>query len=563
MFLTMSYCFGAKQAFSQPLWDLAMENQDILRISTLFTAQNVRDYLSDEASLDEAIDWCKRTGITRVFIETFRSGYQAERVVLENAKFRFESAGIEVSGCITPVKIGKVSSNWESFSCYTSKETRKEIQKLFEFTASIFDVIMIDDFFCTDCECKECKTASKGQTMSEYRCNLMSEVSRKNVFNPAKAINPKVKIIIKYPRWYDHLHLYGYDVLKETDLYDIIWVGTETRDNDFFKDNRTSSGGVPQYESFYAMRWLDEIGGSKTGGGWFDALGTTAVNYLEQARQTILGGAREMMLYDYGGLISETNNYDKREGTGIANIEALKKELPALFELAGLIRNKSPKGILAPKPANSDPDPNFYGHNNQKGDQHLDNMSDPYVFDYIGMMGLPLVPSGIINTRCDAAFFSVHALKDPDFEDKLIEMLSQKKPILATKNLLAQLDGIDPNQYENLILLDVHVSPQGDLGDLLKLGREELNTIRDIMLVPFGITIDAPNNVAFYLFGDDIMLIENFNNQAVDVTVNTDSRIKAKVLLTLPSEGNLVFECSGKKLEFQQLPARALVALKY
>lgn len=43
-----------------------------------------------------------------------------------------------------------------------------------------------------------------------------------------------------------------------------IWVGTETRDYD-----NKRWGRKVQYEAYYIMRWLGEIGGSKTGGGRF------------------------------------------------------------------------------------------------------------------------------------------------------------------------------------------------------------------------------------------------------------------------------------------------------
>ena len=41
------------------------------------------------------------------------------------------------------------------------------------------------------------------------------------------------------------------------------------------------------------MRWLGGIGGSKCGGGWYDPYGTTEHTYIEQARQTVLAGAKE------------------------------------------------------------------------------------------------------------------------------------------------------------------------------------------------------------------------------------------------------------------------------
>ena len=58
----------ALQSQAQPLWDLANQNKGLLKISTLFTAQNVRDHLSGEKGISDAIAWCKKTGVTHVFI---------------------------------------------------------------------------------------------------------------------------------------------------------------------------------------------------------------------------------------------------------------------------------------------------------------------------------------------------------------------------------------------------------------------------------------------------------------------------------------------------------------
>ena len=82
---------------AQPLWDIARKNKDVLTISTLFIAQDVRDFLSSPTGLDNAVNWCKQTGITRVFIESFRDGYYADREALIHAKERFLKEGIRRS----------------------------------------------------------------------------------------------------------------------------------------------------------------------------------------------------------------------------------------------------------------------------------------------------------------------------------------------------------------------------------------------------------------------------------------------------------------------------------
>ena len=133
------------------------------------------------------------------------------------------------------------------------------------------------------------------------------------------------------------------------------------------------------------MRWLGGIGGPKCGGGWYDPYGTTERTYLEQARQTVLAGAHESLLFCYGALL---------KGTGPKNIEALRRNIPELLAVAGEVRRRKIVGVAAYKPANSHPE------------------KESRVFDFVGMLGMPLVPCHEFPADAPAAFFSVHALKD-------------------------------------------------------------------------------------------------------------------------------------------------------
>ena len=517
---------AASRGQTESLWDLANENKALLRISTLFTAQNVRDHLSDDEGISKAIDWCEKTGVTHVFLETFRSRYTAERKTLERAKSRFAAAGFEVSGCVTTTQVGKISTGWKLVSCYTNKGTQEQLQKIFEYTASIFDEIMIDDFLFTDCLCDECKKACGEESWTDYRCDLMVRVSRERIIKPARAVNPNVKIIIKYPQWYDRFHNRGYEVVRQTADYDKIWVGTETRD---FDNKRW--GKKVQYEAYYIMRWLGGIGGAKTGGGWFDPYGTTEDTYVEQARQTVLADAKEILLFCYGSL---------QRDTGPANVEKLRTEIPGLFELAKLVRNRPIRGICAPKPPNSD------AHN------------ELYVFDFVGMLGLPLVPASEIDTGAKASFFAVHALKDPGLREKLRKMLTARRPVLITDGLAKRLGEFNLED-ENLAILKVN----GDPYSLLKLNRGELRAIRNRLLRPFGIKFDAPNKVALYLVGKDCLMVENFNDEPVGVSLEFSKPVEAQMVLTLPVDGDVKFSCEQGKLKFAELSPRTLVAVEY
>src|SRR6185312_10589575 len=164
----------------------------------------------------------------------------------------------------------------------------------------------------------------------DYRAEQMVRLSQERVLGPARRVNPRVKIIVKYPLWYDQFHQRGYDVLRESAEFDRIWVGTETRD--YARDH------IVQYGAYFNMRWLGAIGGDKCGGGWFDPYGTTEKTYVEQARQTVLGGARESLLFCYGSLLEET---------GPKNVAALRSAIPELLTTAERVRRRQIVGVAA------------------------------------------------------------------------------------------------------------------------------------------------------------------------------------------------------------------------
>ena len=492
--------WGAAEGAEAPiLWDLAKSKREVHRFSTLFTASDVRDRLKTDEGIAAAVDWCKKTGVTKVYVEVFRDGYQAERPTLLHAKERFLAAGLVVSGCVTTTKVGKSSTGWKNtISCYTDPATQEKLQAIFEFAAGLFDEIMIDDFWFTDCTCPECEAARRaktvtvagrtfpvaGDTWEDYRCELMVQVSRERVLGAAKRINPKARLIIKYPQWYDNFHERGYEVLRETADFDIIWVGTETRD---YTDKRW--GGTVQYEAYFIMRWLGGIGGAKCGGGWFDWLGTTERTYVEQARQTVLGGARESMLFCYGGL---------QRDTGPKDVETLRASVPELLAVAEEVRRRTILGIAAYKPANSHPE----------GEARL--------FDFVGMLGLPLAPCHEFPADAPAAFFSAHALKDSALAAKLSAFIARGKPVLITDGLAKALAGKVDLAKPNVQVLPVKGQPKS----LLQLPESELNTLRVPLLKALKTTLQAPNQVALYLFSDGSWVVENFSDAPAAAELN-------------------------------------------
>jgi len=377
--------------------------------STLFTAQDVRDHLATEQGRAEALEFCRKMGISKVYVETFRDAYQADEQALKTARDFFRQAGLKVSGCVTTTRFGKPTTGWEVGACYTNRANQQHLASIFEFTAKLFDEIMIDDFFFTDCECSECAAAKGAMSWRQYRERLMLQVSRDCVLGPARKANPSVKVILKYPQWYDQFQDRGYVVDKETTLYDRIWVGTELRDPSSDEwDHRQQYGG------FFIYRWLSEIGGEKAGGGWFDPNGTDPTFYLDQAYVSVLAGAPEILLFHYGSLIAPEYR---------AQAEAFAARRAQLESLSKLVEGWN--GIPAYKPPSSEPG------------------NEAYIFDQIGMLAVPLVPTAKFPEGSRAALFTIHALEDTAFVPKLVSFLKAGGTAFLSEGLAHRLDG-DP-----------------------------------------------------------------------------------------------------------------------
>jgi hypothetical protein len=176
----------------------------------------------------------------------------------------------------------------------------------------------------------------------------------------------------------------------------------------------------------------------------------------------------------------------------------LREEIPKLFEAAEYVGKRRPVGIAAYKPPNS----------------HAED--EPYIFDYVGMLGLPLVPCHQFPEKAKAAFFSIHALKDPQLPPKLANFIAQGKPVLLTDGLAKRLEGKVRLDAPNVEVLPV----RGDPKTLLALSQEEVGRIRAPLLRVLKTEFRAPAEVGLYLFEDGRRVVENFQDQPVEVELN-------------------------------------------
>jgi len=500
---------------SEHLWELARSRTGDQVFSTLFPARDVERRLNTVEGVEAAIAWCRESGVTKAYVESFRGGLLAKEENLLRARDGFAEAGLSVSGCITTTGMAKSSEvGWKEFPCFTEPRTREQLAEIFAGAARLFDEIMIDDFYCTACECADCRRARGGRSWADYRLELMREVSARDLLAPARAANPHVKIIIKYPQWYEQFHERGYDVDRQTHMFDRIWVGTEARD---MADARW--GGCATYRPFWLMRWLGQIGGEKCGGGWYDPYGTHEDTYLEQARQTILGGARESLLFCYGSLLRDT---------GPANVTALRAELPALLDLAAWTKGEVPRGLVSYRPMNA-------AHG-----------GDEYVFDWLGMIGIPIIPTHQFPADAKAAFFSAHAAHDRDFSEKLRSFLAGGgRAVLTPRAPLAEAES-------RAEVLPMPAAPR----DLVSLPAEEITALRKTALDPLGLAFAGPPGVSLYLLGDRKLALENFNEEPAEMRLTIPDAASYRLALTLgrpgaelrPHRGSLTVTVPGRSL---------------
>ena len=261
------------------LFTYASAHKKDLSLSIFITTQAVNQYLSTEEGRREAVSLMRANGITKAYLEVYRSTV-APLELLRTASDYLRKEGFEVAGGIATVPgpdFGvRQEARFEWFN-WQNPKTQMDLRKVMEETAPIFDNFIVDDFLATSDTSAESAAAKGRRDWPEYRRDLLSELSKTIFLDPVKKINPKMNMIIKYPQWYDRYHLYGYDVVRQPQLFDQVWVGTESRGQ-----NTQSFGFVQSYESFIAYRWLASLSGDKIGGAWFDHIDCDQNDFIDQ-----------------------------------------------------------------------------------------------------------------------------------------------------------------------------------------------------------------------------------------------------------------------------------------
>lgn len=252
---------------------------------------------SDHAFLEKYI------GLDKVYLETHRDALDVDREQILMIKSFLESKGASVSGGITTVLPdfeGAEKGKRRLFNtlCYTDPAMRDRVREISEYAASLFDEVILDDFYFTNCTCERCLREKGDRDWATFRRELMKDVSKNLIVGPAKAVNPGIRMIVKYPNWRESYHFTGYLPDDQQEIFDATYIGTETR------SPRYADQHLPEYLSYSLVRYLDHAWPGRNGGGWFDTYQCwSADRYMEQAYLTAFARAKELMFFQWNDLI--------------------------------------------------------------------------------------------------------------------------------------------------------------------------------------------------------------------------------------------------------------------
>lgn len=517
--------------------------------------------------------------VDKIYLETHRDLLVVEDATLEQAKKFFHDRGIETAGGIT-YTINEANS-FETF-CYSNPEHRKMVQKIAEHTAKHFDEFILDDFFFTSCK-SDIEIKAKGmQSWTDYRLKLMTEAGRDLVLKPARKVNPQVKVIIKYPNWYDHFQGLGFNLEEGPQLFDGVWTGTETRDP-------AGNQHLQNYLSYNIIRYFDNLRPGYNGGGWVDAGGLNMGmdRYAEQLHLTMLAKAPEIILFAYHQLLDvklspkyrtpwqgmgTSFNYDE-VAAPIRLEDGSSVEPATMARIAGVVLKQTdklihklgnPVGIKSYKPFHA------------AGDDFLQN--------YLGMIGLPMDMRPVFPEDRQVVLLTAQAAQDTEIVAKIKRQLQSGRDVVVTSSLLkaipeklaeiAELRCTDlkalvndfgrygqsgrvllipqvqyytndawemvsagrpltggvsgypillraPYATGNLYVLTI----PDDMGNLYDFPANALNEIRRIMSKDIGVCLEAPSKVGLFVYDNKTLVVENFNDEPVEVRIVTGDKV--------------------------------------
>jgi hypothetical protein len=512
--------------------------------------------------------------VDKVYIEVQRDHNVASDETLERVKKFFLDHGVQVAGGMA-LSDGSIGGQFKSF-CYTDPQDRAFIQSAAELAARHFDEVIQDDFFF-DTTKNDSDIAAKGdKSWTQFRLELMDDAAENLLVKPAKAVNPKVKMIIKFPNWYEHFQGLGYDLDREPKIFDGIYTGTETRDPVITDQH------LQQYESYEIIRYFDNIAPGRNGGGWVDTYSLRYIDrYAEQLWDTLFAKAPQIMLFEWSAMTRPFQAGDR----------AAWENLPTSFNFSEMTN-----GVSDPTWAS------IASYSLKQADKFLGHLGNPigiasyrppsasgedFLHNYLGMIGIPIDLRPEFPTNANLILLTEAAKADPDIVAKIKGQLRAGKSVVITSGLLRALQGkgiediaeirwtdrkflahtyaggygagnfstfdagtntdvlfpeidfltndswslvraeADGNGFPLLLMnryakgiLYVWTMPD-NFADLYALPPEVTGAIKNFVMRGFPVRLDGPAQVALFAYDNGAFIVENFSAASADVKIST------------------------------------------
>ncbi|HET7605502.1 MAG TPA: hypothetical protein VFK28_05475 [Sphingomicrobium sp.] len=532
----------------------------------------------------------------KVYIEAYRDRVFATDAELDAVKRAFAAKGIATSGGVT-LAAGGSGGQFGTFD-YENPADRAECERAVRLIARHFDEIILDDFFFYTTK-SDADIAAKGQrSWTDYRLDRMREASRNLVLGPAKQENPRVRVIIKYPNWYEHFHGTGYDLAEQAKMFDAIYTGTETR------DPVITDQLLQQYESYEIFRYLENVRPGANLGAWVDTYSIRAIDrYAEQLWDGLFAKAPEQMLFEWGAMASDKpatagerpwakqkTSFDwdsiarahPNAGWATAANEALHIADGVLGQLG------NPVGIASYRPPHATGEDFLHNYIGNLGvpielfpqypaQAHTILLtqaaaSDPNIIAKIGASlrggANVIVTSGFLAATQDRGFRQLaewrttgHTIAIDQYfvgfgagNGTELKQTGKDKPVLFpevrfyTNDSWGIIRGVVAAKGFPIVLMN-HYS-KGTLylwtmpenfGDLYNLPQPMITQIKRFLFADAPVQIDAPDHVALFTYDNGAFVVENYRDEAAEVGVARNGQAQAETV-SIPAHSFRAFK---------------------
>lgn len=520
--------------------------------------------------------------VDKVYVEVQRNRTVASEETIEAVKSFLLNQGVEVAGGMT-LSDGSIGGQFRSF-CYTDPEDRAFIQQIAQLAARHFDEVIQDDFFFVTTKLDSDIAAKGDRSWTEFRLDLLREAAENLLIQPAKAVNPRVKMVIKYPNWYEHFSGSGFDLEKQPHMFDGIYTGTETRDPVITDQN------LQAYESYLVFRYFENIAPGRNGGGWVDTYSIRYLDrYAEQLWNTVFAKAPEMTLFEWSAMTRPVRLGDRTDW----------QNLPTSFRYEAMLQRYRSR-----VPADAPDEPSYAGvagYALEQVDAFLDQLGQPigvasyrpyhawgedFLHNYFGMIGIPMDLYPEFPTNANLVLLTEAATFDPDILAKMKGQLVSGKTVVITSGLLRALQGrgiediVELQYTDRKILATDYLSGYGagagaalaeeeapeilfpdirfltndswpiiralangkgyplmllnrysrgilyvwtipdNFNDLYRLPVSVTSAIKDYVMRGFPARLDGPSQVALFAYDNNTYVTESYRHDAVDVKLS-------------------------------------------